>query len=124
MGRDSAKIKRQARLGRRRRVRKKVRGTPERPRLNVFRSAKHIYAQVIDDTTGRTLVSASTMGKDFRTEQTWGGNITAARIVGRLVAEKALAQGITTVVFDRNGFLYHGRVKALAEAAREAGLVI
>lgn len=122
MARDPARIKHQARLSRRRRVRKKVRGVSERPRLNVFRSAKHIYAQLIDDASGRTIVSASTMGEDFKTEQTWGGNVTAARIIGKLVAEKALAQGITDVVFDRNGFLYHGRVKALAEAAREAGL--
>lgn len=121
--RDKAGIKRQARQSRRKRVRKKVRGTSERPRLNVYRSAKHLYAQIIDDTTGKTLVAASTMGKDFRSEQKWGGNVTAARIVGRLVAVKARDQGIEKVVFDRNGFLYHGRVKALAEAAREAGLI-
>lgn len=119
---ERAKLKRQARHGRRKRVRRKVRGVPERPRLSVFRSARHIYAQLIDDSSGRTIVSASTLGKEFRDEQTWGGNVTAARIVGRLIAEKAIAQGISEVVFDRNGFLYHGRVKALAEAAREAGL--
>lgn len=122
MAYDRARVKREARHIRKRRVRKKVRGAPERPRLNVFRSDKHIYAQIIDDTSGRTLVAASTLDKDFRAEQTWGGNVAAARVVGRLVAGKALAQGITDVVFDRNGFLYHGRVKALAEAAREAGL--
>lgn len=122
MGFDKAKNKRQARLNRRKRVRKRVQGVPERPRLNVFRSARHIYAQLIDDSTGRTLVAASSLGKDFKSEQTWGGNVSAAKIVGRLIAEKAKAQGISEVVFDRNGFLYHGRMKALAEAAREAGL--
>lgn len=119
---DKAKAKREARLRRKKRVRKRVQGTPERPRLNVFRSSRHIYAQIIDDTTGRTLAAASTLEKAFRAEQTWGGNIPAARIVGRLIAQKALERGIKTVVFDRNGFLYHGRVKALADAAREAGL--
>lgn len=122
MGLDKAKNKRQARLNRRKRVRKRVQGSPERPRLNVFRSARHIYAQLIDDSTGRTLASSSSLDKDFKSEQTWGGNVAAAKIVGRLIAEKAQAQGISEVVFDRNGFLYHGRMKALAEAAREAGL--
>jgi large subunit ribosomal protein L18 len=119
---DRAKAKREARLARSRRVGKKVRGTPERPRLTVFRSAKHIYAQLIDDSTGRTLAATSTRARLFRADQTWGGNVPAAKMVGRVIGEKAVAQGITTVVFDRNGFLYHGRVKALAEAAREAGL--
>ncbi|MDV2502634.1 MAG: 50S ribosomal protein L18 [bacterium] len=122
MAYDRAKAKRNARLARSRRVGKKVRGAPERPRLSVFRSSKHIYAQLVDDTTGKTLAAASTRGKAFRTDQTWGGNVSAAKIVGRLIGEKAIVQGITTVVFDRNGFLYHGRVKALGEAAREAGL--
>ncbi len=81
-----------------------------------------MYAQLVDDTAGRTLVAASTLSPEFRAVQTSGGNVAAARLVGRLIAEKALAKGISTVVFDRNGFLYHGRVKALAESAREAGL--
>ncbi|RAK16758.1 LSU ribosomal protein L18P [Anoxybacillus vitaminiphilus] len=102
------------------RVRKKVFGTAERPRLNVFRSNKHIYAQVIDDVKAVTLVSASTLDKEFNLEST--GNIEAAKKVGELVAKRALEKGIKSVVFDRGGYLYHGRVKALADAAREAGL--
>ena len=108
-----------ARLHRHVRVRGKISGTPERPRLNVFRSTKHIYAQLIDDVNGVTLVSASTMEKDF-TE--YGGNKDAAKKVGTLVAERALEKKIDTVVFDRGGFVYHGRVQALAEGAREGGL--
>lgn len=108
-----------ARIKRHKRVRAKIFGTPERPRLCVFRSAKHIYAQIIDDVNGKTLVSASTMEKDF-TE--YGGNATAAKKIGELVAERALKAKIDTVVFDRGGFVYHGRVKALAEGAREGGL--
>ncbi|GAB6934788.1 MAG: 50S ribosomal protein L18 [Calditerricola sp.] len=104
------------------RVRKKVFGTPERPRLNVFRSNKHIYAQIIDDLKGHTLVSASTLDKELRDQIENGGNVEAAAKVGALVAKRALAKGITKVVFDRGGYKYHGRVKALAEAAREAGL--
>ena len=113
---------RQAQLRARRhhRVRKKVAGTPERPRLAVFRSNKHISAQVIDDRTGRTLAAASTVEKDLRSGAT--GNKDAAAAVGRLVAERARAAGVTSVVFDRGGFLYHGRVAALADAARQAGL--
>ncbi|MCZ6660772.1 MAG: 50S ribosomal protein L18 [bacterium] len=122
MAYDRAKAKREARLARAKRVGKKVRGTSERPRLTVFRSAKNIYAQLIDDNAGRTLSAASSREEAFRAEQTWGGNVAAAKTVGRIIAEKAAAQGITTVVFDRNGFLYHGRVKALADAAREKGL--
>lgn len=102
------------------RIRNKISGTPETPRLNVFRSAKHIYAQIIDDVNQVTLVSASTLDKDLKLEN--GGNIEAAKQVGKLVAERAVAKGITSVVFDRGGYLYHGRVKALADAAREAGL--
>lgn len=105
------------------RVRKKVEGTSQRPRLNVFRSARHIYAQIIDDTNDRTLVSASTLDEAFKAEVTYGGNKEAAKVVGRLVAERAKQAGISTVVFDRGGFLYHGRIKELADAAREAGLV-
>ena len=104
------------------RVRKKVVGTPERPRLNVFRSANHIYAQIVDDTNDRTLVSASSLDEAFKAEVSYGGNKEAAKVVGRLVAEKAKQAGISTVVFDRGGFIYHGRIKELAEAARQAGL--
>ena len=108
-----------ARLRRHRRVRGKISGTAERPRLNVFRSSKHIYAQIIDDTTGTTLVAASSMDKDFNA---YGGNIDAAKKVGEAIAKKCLEKGITEVVYDRGGFVYHGRVQALAEGAREAGL--
>jgi len=104
------------------RVRKKISGTPERPRLCVFRSNSHIYAQVIDDLAGKTLVSASTLDKEIKEKIEFGGNIEGATEVGKLVAQRALAQGIETVVFDRGGYLYHGRVAALAAAAREAGL--
>ena len=106
-------------IKRHKRVRSNISGTPERPRLCVFRSAKHIYAQIIDDVNGKTLVSASTMEKSF-TEN--GGNKDAAKKVGVLVAERALEKKIDTVVFDRGGFVYHGRVQALAEGAREGGL--
>ena len=102
------------------RVRSKVTGTEARPRLNVFRSNKHIYAQIIDDANGHTLVSASTLDKDLGVKET--GNIDAAIAVGDAVAKKALEKDITNVVFDRAGYLYHGRVARLAEAAREAGL--
>ena len=113
----------QAARGRRHvRVRKKVVGSAARPRLAVFRSNKHISAQVIDDGTGRTLAAASSVEKDLRTAMTRTGNTEAATVVGRLVAERAKAAGITRVVFDRGGFLYHGRVAAVADAAREAGL--
>ena len=103
-----------------RRIRRKVRGSTERPRLAVYRSLNHIYAQVIDDERGQTLASASTTEKDLRGGT--GGNIDAAQRVGRTIAERALAAGINSVVFDRGGYLYHGRVKALTDAAREAGL--
>jgi large subunit ribosomal protein L18 len=102
------------------RVRTKLSGTQERPRLNVYRSNQHIYAQVIDDVTGVTLASASTLDKDLSLNGT--GNVEAAKQVGLLVAKRATEKGVTVVVFDRGGYLYHGRVKALAEAAREAGL--
>lgn len=110
-----------ARLRRHRRVRGKISGTAERPRLAVFRSSKHIYAQIIDDVAGVTLASASSMDKDF---EGFGGNIEAATKVGNAIAKKALEKGINTVVFDRGGFVYHGRVKALAEGAREGGLTL
>ncbi len=116
----SAKQKQVARQRRHRRVRKLVRGTAERPRLAVHRSNRHIVAQVIDDTAGRTLAAASTVEADLRTGPT--GNKDAAAKIGRLVAERAKAAGVTKVVFDRGGFLYHGRVAAVADAAREAGL--
>jgi large subunit ribosomal protein L18 len=111
-----------ARLKRKVRVRIKIKGTAARPRLNVFKSARHIYAQLIDDTAGATLVAASSVMEDVSSELKYTGNIEAARRVGAEIAKKALAKNITTVVFDRNGFLYHGRVKAVAEAARENGL--
>lgn len=101
------------------RLRNKIKGTADRPRLNVFRSLTHIYAQVIDDEKGITLVSASSMDKDFEGK---GGNIAAAKLVGTAIAKKAIEKGIKSVVFDRGGYIYHGRVAALAEAAREAGL--
>lgn len=104
------------------RVRKKINGTPERPRLNVFRSLSHIYAQIIDDTTGNTLVAASTLDEAVRGNVKFGGNKEAAKAVGSLIAEKALEKGVKSVVFDRGGYLYSGRVKELAEAAREKGL--
>nr|WP_281289772.1 50S ribosomal protein L18 [Geothermobacter ehrlichii] len=117
-----AEKRRQSRIKRQTRVRKKVRGTAERPRLSVFRSSRHIYVQLIDDVARKTLVSASTMSKEIAGELNSTGNVEAARAVGKAIAEKAIAQNINKVVFDRNGFLYHGRVKALADAAREAGL--
>jgi len=108
------------RIKRHRRVRAKISGTPECPRLNVFRSDLHIYAQVIDDTTGNTLCSASTVEKSF---EGFGGNVDAAKKIGNIIAERAKAKGIEKVVFDRGGFVYHGRVQALADGAREGGLV-
>lgn len=110
------------RLRRQRRVRKKIVGTPERPRLAVFRSSKHIYAQVILDSTGRTLASASTLDGELRSQVKYGGNKAAATLVGKLIAERAKKAGVTEVVFDRGAYIYHGRVKALADAAREGGL--
>jgi len=104
------------------RVRKKVAGTPERPRLCVFRSLGHIYAQVIDDRAGRTLAAASSLDKETRQQLKGGGNVAAAKVVGKAIAERARAAGIERVVFDRGGYKYHGRVQALAEAAREVGL--
>ena len=107
------------RIKRHKRVRAKISGTPERPRLSVFRSEKNIYAQIIDDVAGNTLVSASSVEKDFEGS---GSNKEAAKKVGRLVAERAIAKGIEEVVFDRGGYIYHGRVKELADGAREGGL--
>jgi large subunit ribosomal protein L18 len=103
-----------------RRIRRKVKGSGERPRLAVYRSLNHIYAQVVDDQLGKTIVSASTTEKDLRGSS--GGNLDAARRIGKAIAERALEKGISSVVFDRGGYLYHGRIKALTDAAREAGL--
>jgi len=105
-----------------RRVRQKVAGTLERPRLAVYRSLNHIYAQVIDDRTGRTLASASSIDKETRKQIKGGGNVASAKVVGKAIAERAKAAGISQVVFDRGGYKYHGRVESLAQAAREAGL--
>jgi large subunit ribosomal protein L18 len=111
--------KKQIRTRIHKRIRRKLAGSTERPRLAVFRSVAHIYAQVIDDSKGQTLVSASSVDKGGKTK---GGNVAAAKAIGKLVAERAKEKGIKSVVFDRGGYLYHGRVKALADAAREAGL--
>ena len=117
-----AKSRNTSRLKRHRRVRVKISGTTERPRLNVFRSNKHIYAQVIDDQNGKTLVAASSLDPDLRSDLPTGSDRAAARTVGELLAKRALDQGIKSVVFDRGGYLYHGRVKEMADAAREGGL--
>ncbi|MDQ1910861.1 50S ribosomal protein L18 [Paenibacillus sp. GD4] len=114
--------KNKARLKRHLRVRKKIQGTTERPRLNIFRSSKHMYAQLIDDVKGVTIAAASTQDKELRENIGNGGNVEAATKVGALIAERAKKAGVVSVVFDRGGYLYHGRVKALADAAREAGL--
>ena len=112
-----------ARRGRRKeRIRGKIYGTPERPRLTVFRSLKNIYAQLIDDVSGKTIVASSSRAKDLRDGVGYGGNKGAAARIGKALAEKALAKGISQVAFDRNGYRFHGRIKALADAAREAGL--
>ena len=115
---DRNKIRRKRHL----RVRNKLQGTTLRPRLNVFRSTKHIYAQVIDDANGVTIASASSMDPELKDSITNGGNVDAAKKVGELVAKRALEKGLTEVVFDRGGYLYHGRIQALADGAREAGL--
>ena len=115
--------KKLARVKRKKRVRSHLRGSPERPRLNVFRSLKHIYAQAIEDSTGKTLVSASTQSPELKGSLRYLGNVEAAKKVGELIAKKCLEKGIEKVVFDRSGYLYHGRVKALAEAARATGLI-
>lgn len=114
--------KRELKERRRQRIRKKISGTNERPRLSVFRSLNHIYAQIVDDTTGRTLVSASTLDKEFKEVKGNKSNIEFAKKVGAMIAEKALNIGIQKVVFDRAGYRYHGCIKALADAAREKGL--
>lgn len=119
---DRLQAKKMGRLARKSRVRKHVCGVTERPRLTVFKSLKHIYAQIIDDSTGTTLVAASSMGRDVRDGLKATGTVEAARIVGLAIGRKALSRDISKVVFDRNGYPYHGKVKALADAAREAGL--
>jgi large subunit ribosomal protein L18 len=111
-----------ARAKRQRRVRKKVKGTPERPRLSVFRSAKHIYAQIIDDTEGRTLAACSSTEEAVKSIGTPENKCSSAATIGKMIAERAKEKGIEKVVFDRNGFLYHGRIKAVSDGAREAGL--
>ena len=112
----------EVRLQKHKRVRNRISGTPERPRLAVFRSNKHMYAQVIDDVAGKTLVAASTVQKDVKAELEKTNDVAAAAYLGKVIGEKAVAAGISTVVFDRGGFIYQGKVKALADAAREAGL--
>lgn len=119
---NTSDLKKQARLKRKKRIRKKMVGTQLRPRLSVFRSAKHIYTQLIDDTSGHTLAAASSMEKAVKEHSKSNNNIVVASFVGKLVAERAIKLGIKKVVFDRNGFLYHGRIKAVSDGAREAGL--
>jgi large subunit ribosomal protein L18 len=113
----------EARLRRKKRVRSRLKGTPDKPRLSVFKSARHIYAQIIDDSTARTLAEASSLSKDIKPQiRGKGGNKDGATLIGDFIAKRALEKGIKRVIFDRNGFLYHGRIKALAEAARQNGL--
>jgi large subunit ribosomal protein L18 len=118
----SDEIKIQRRRRRKRSIRKRVHGTAEQPRLTVFRSLKHVYAQIIDDDRGVTLCEASTRGKDLREGLSSGGNVAAAKAIGATIAERAKAKGIGRVCFDRNGYRYHGRIRGLADAAREGGL--
>ena len=120
MGNTSLRLK--SRLKRKKRIRKNIFGNQDRPRLSVFRSSKHIYAQIVDDTSGSTLVSASTLDNEFREHKVEGKKVEIAKAVGNLVGKRALDKGIKKVVLDRNGFLYHGRIKALSDGAREAGL--
>ncbi len=118
----SLNIRQKARLKRKKRIRKNLTGTSQRPRMSVFRSARHIYAQVIDDTAGTTLAAASSVEKTVKEQPKFDDKVALAKYVGKLLAERAVGQGIKKIVFDRNGFLYHGRVKALSDGAREAGL--
>ena len=117
------KNRKDATVKRHRRIRVKLSGTAERPRLSIYRSTKHIYAQLIDDVKGVTIASASSVEKAFREKFSDGGDVEAAKEIGKLIAERAKAAGIEFIVFDRGGFIYHGRIAALAEAAREAGLL-
>lgn len=119
----AAKSKKQARMRRKMRIRKKIDGTTERPRLSVYRSLKNISVQIIDDFTGSTLVSASSLEKVANQQTKFENKVEMAKYIGKIVGERAINKGITKVVFDRNGFLYHGRVKAVSDGAREAGLV-
>ncbi|QTA78856.1 50S ribosomal protein L18 [Desulfonema limicola] len=121
----SSDLKRKSRQKRKKRIRKKMVGTSERPRLSVFKSAKHIYAQIVNDVEGNTLVAASSMEKDIREDPdivSEKGKIPVAARIGKLIADRAMQKGVKKVVFDRNGFIYHGRIKAVSEGAREAGL--
>lgn len=118
----SMNYRQKARLKRKKRIRKNITGTSEKPRLSVYRSAKHIYAQIIDDSKGQTLVSASSLEKAVKDNPDINKKVDAANTVGKLIGERAAGKGVKQVVFDRNGFLYHGRVKAVSEGAREAGL--
>jgi len=115
-------LKKQAREKRKKRIRKKIIGTQEKPRLSVFRSSRQIYAQIIDDISGRTLVSASSLEKKAKEQPKFENKIAVAHYIGKLVAERAIEKGLKEVVFDRNGFLYHGRIQAISKGAREAGL--
>lgn len=118
----SKESRQEVRVKKHRKIRNRFHGTPERPRLAVFRSNNHMYAQIIDDTVGRTLVAASTLEKDVKAELEKTNNVDAAAHLGKVIAKRALDKGITTVVFDRGGFIYQGKIAALADAAREAGL--
>ncbi|MBU0462840.1 MAG: 50S ribosomal protein L18 [Proteobacteria bacterium] len=120
MGNTAPRLK--ARLKRKKRVRKNIFGNQDRPRLSVFRSSKHIYAQIVDDISGSTLVSASTLDNEYKEHKVEGKKVEIAKAVGNLIGKRALDKGIKKVVLDRNGFLYHGRIKALSDGAREAGL--
>ncbi len=119
---QNAQIRRQARLKRKMRIRKKVTGSMAKPRLCVFRSAKHVYAQLIDDVAGATLIAASSLDKEIKARTDFKNKIEKAVHIGQLIAERALEKGISNIVFDRNGFLYHGRVKAVSDGARKGGL--
>ncbi len=118
----SSAVRKQARIKRKKRIRKNIFGSKERPRLSVFRSSQHIYAQIIDDTRGDTITAASSLEKVVKEQPKFDNKIAAANYVGKLLGERAVAKGLKKVVFDRNGFLYHGRVKAVSDGAREAGL--
>ena len=118
----SAELRKSARLKRKKRIRKKIFGTQEQPRLSVFRSAKHIYAQIVDDTVGETLAAASSVEKAVKEQGKFDNKVALATFVGKLIGERAAEKGIKNIVFDRNGFLYHARVKAVSDGAREAGL--
>lgn len=118
----SLHLRKRSRLKRKKRIRKKIFGTQQRPRLSVFRSAKHIYAQIIDDTTGHTIVAASSLEQEVKSQPKFDNKVAMADYVGKLLGQRAVSKGVSKVVFDRNGFLYHGRVKAVSDGAREAGL--